>query len=76
MPQVSRIELYLVSQRVQVHGDGKLLASLNQAPEFIKQAYLLEPRHCLQNEDVRMDLLTTSESTTLCTFKGIMCISS
>ena len=68
MQKASRAELYPVSQCVQVRVDGKLLADSTQALEFIKQAY--PPRHCFPREDVRMDLVTTSETTIYCLFKG------
>ncbi|KPQ24772.1 MAG: hypothetical protein HLUCCA13_08220 [Halomonas sp. HL-48] len=62
------IELHPVNQRVQVHVDGKLLADSNQALELCENGY--PPRHYFPREDVRMDLLTTSETTTHCPFKG------
>ncbi|MDR5886302.1 DUF427 domain-containing protein [Vreelandella janggokensis] len=68
MPQAPRIELHLVSQRVQVHVDGKLLADSTQALELRETGY--PPRHYIPREDVRMDLLTSSETTTYCPFKG------
>ncbi|MGY0553309.1 DUF427 domain-containing protein [Vreelandella sp. 2A-K22] len=68
MPQAPRIELHLVSQRVQVHMGGKLLADSRQALELRETGY--PPRHYFPREDVRMDLLTTSETTTHCPFKG------
>lgn len=68
MPQAPRIELHPVSQRVQVHVGGKLLADSSQALELRENGY--PPRHYFSREDVRMDLLTTSETTTHCPFKG------
>ncbi|MGM0857681.1 MAG: DUF427 domain-containing protein [Pseudomonadota bacterium] len=68
MPQAPRITLHPVSQRVQVHVDGKLLADTTQALELRERDY--PPRHYIPREDVRMDLLTTSETTTYCPFKG------
>lgn len=56
MPNAPRIELHPVNQRVQVHVDGALLAD--------------STRHYFPREDVRMDLLTLSETTTHCPFKG------
>ena len=68
MPQAPRIELHPVNQRVQVHVDGKLLADSTNALELRECGY--PPRHYFPREDVRMDLLTTSETTTHCPFKG------
>lgn len=68
MPQAPRIELHPVSQRVQVHVDGKLLANSTNALELRERGY--PPRHYFPREDVRMDLLNTSETTTHCPFKG------
>ncbi|MCZ0925858.1 DUF427 domain-containing protein [Halomonas janggokensis] len=68
MPQAPRIELHPVNQRVQVHVEGKLLADSTQALELREQGY--SPRHYIPREDVRMDLLTLSETTTHCPFKG------
>ncbi|QNU60661.1 DUF427 domain-containing protein [Vreelandella titanicae] len=68
MPQAPRIELHPVSQRVQVHVDGKLLADSTNALELRERGY--PPRHYFPRDDVRMDLLTTSETTTHCPFKG------
>tara|TARA_R110002012_G_scaffold55315_9_gene141204 strand:- start:5017 stop:5331 length:315 start_codon:yes stop_codon:yes gene_type:complete len=68
MQNASRIELQPVSQRVQVHVDGKLLADSNQTLELREIGY--PPRHYFPRDDVRMDLLTVSETTTHCPFKG------
>ena len=68
MPQAPRIELHPVSQRVQVHVDGKLLADSTNALELRERGY--PPRHYFPREDVRMDLLNTSETKTHCPFKG------
>ena len=68
MPQAPRIELHPVSQRVQVHVGGKLLADSSQAFELRETGY--PPRHYFPRDDVRMDLLTSSETTTHCPFKG------
>jgi len=70
MPQAPRIELHPFSQRVQVHVDGKLLADSTQTLELRETGY--PPRHYFPREDARMDLLTTSETTTRCPFKGDM----
>lgn len=68
MPQAPRIELHPVSQRVQVRVDGELLADSTQALELHEIDY--PPRHYFPREDVRMDLLALSETTTHCPFKG------
>jgi len=68
MSHAPRIELHPVNQRVQVHVDGKLLADSNQALELRESGY--PPRHYFPREDVRMDLLTSSKTTTHCPFKG------
>ncbi|SNY96867.1 DUF427 domain-containing protein [Halomonas sp. hl-4] len=68
MPHAPRIELHPVNQRVQVRVDGKLLADSTQALELRETGY--QPRQYFPREDVRMDLLTTSETTTHCPFKG------
>ncbi|MDR5875899.1 DUF427 domain-containing protein [Vreelandella gomseomensis] len=68
MPQAPRIEHHPVSQRVQVHVEEKLLADSNQALELREIGY--PPRHYFPREDVRMDLLTPSETTNHCPFKG------
>lgn len=68
MQNASCIELHPVSQRMQVHVDGKLLADSSQALELREQGY--PPRYYFPREHVRMDLLTTSETTTHCPFKG------
>lgn len=68
MSHAPRIELYPVTQRVQVHVDGTLLADSTNALELRESGY--PPRHYFPREDVRMDLLTLSETTTYCPFKG------
>ncbi|SBR50467.1 DUF427 domain-containing protein [Halomonas sp. HL-93] len=68
MPHAPRIELHPVNPRVQVHVDGKLLADSTQALELCETSY--PPRHYFPRKDVRMDLLTPSETTTYCPFKG------
>ncbi|MBT2773424.1 DUF427 domain-containing protein [Halomonas sp. ISL-60] len=68
MPQAPRIELHPASQRVQMHVDGKLLADSRQALELREIGN--PPRHYFPREDVRMELLTLSETTTHCPFKG------
>ncbi|MEC4766601.1 DUF427 domain-containing protein [Halomonas sp. CUBES01] len=68
MPHAPRIELHPVNQRVQVHVGGTLLADSTNALELRETGY--PPRHYFPREDVRMDLLTTSKTTTHCPFKG------
>jgi uncharacterized protein (DUF427 family) len=53
---------------MQVHVDGKLIADSIQAIELREIGY--PPRHYFPRDDVRVDLLTTSETTTHCPFKG------
>lgn len=48
--------------------DGILLADSTNTLELREHGY--PPRHYFPREDVRMDLLTTSETTTYCPFKG------
>jgi len=68
MPQAPRIELHSVSQRVHVHMDGTLLADSTNPLELRERGY--PPREYLLRDEVRMDLLTTSETTNHCPFKG------
>lgn len=68
MQNATRIELHPISLRVQVHVDGKLLAYSPRTLELLEQG--CPPRHYFSREDVRMDLLTTSETTIRCPFKG------
>ena len=60
MPQAPRITLHPVSQRMQVHVEGKLIADSTQALKLRETGY--PPRHYFPREDVRTDLLTTSET--------------
>ncbi|QHD50547.1 hypothetical protein CTT34_13060 [Vreelandella aquamarina] len=66
--QNARITLHPSQQRMQVRVDGILLADSTNALELREHGY--PPRHYLPRDDVRMDLLTTSETTTYCPFKG------
>ncbi|MGV2931989.1 DUF427 domain-containing protein [Vreelandella venusta] len=68
MPNSPRIELHPISQRVQAHVDGTLTADSTNTLELRERDY--PPRHYFPREDVRMDLLTVSETTTYCPFKG------
>jgi len=68
MQNAPRIELHPISQRVQAHVDG---ASIADSTNTIKlREYGYPPRHYFPREDVRMDLLTGSETTTYYPFKG------
>jgi len=66
--QNARITLHPSKQRMQVRVDGILLADSTNTLELREHGY--PPRHYFPREDVRMDLLTTSETTTYCPFKG------
>ncbi|HBS81987.1 DUF427 domain-containing protein [Vreelandella alkaliphila] len=68
MPNAPRIELHPISQRVQAHVDGTLVAGSIDTIELREHGY--PPRYYFPREDVRMDLLTVSETTTYCPFKG------
>ena len=66
--QNARITLHPSQQRMQVRVDGILLADSTNTLELREYGY--PPRHYFPREDVRMDLLTVSETTTYCPFKG------
>mgnify|MGYP003649567190 CR=1 FL=1 len=66
--QNARITLYPTQQRMQMRVAGILLADSNNTLELHEHGYL--PRHYFPREDVQMDLLTVSETTTYCPFKG------
>ena len=66
--QKARITLHPSQQRMQVRLDGILLADSINTVELREHGY--PPRHYFPREDVRMDLLTVSETTTHCPFKG------
>nr|WP_298964978.1 DUF427 domain-containing protein [uncultured Halomonas sp.] len=66
--QNARITLHPNQQRMQVQVDGILLADSTNSLELREDGY--PPRHYFPREDVRMDLLTVSETTTYCPFKG------
>ncbi|PCF93877.1 DUF427 domain-containing protein [Vreelandella nigrificans] len=68
MPNAPRIELHPISQRVQAQVDGTLIADATNTFELCERGY--PPRPYFPREDVRMDLLTVSETTTYCPFKG------
>lgn len=64
----SRITLHPHSQRMRVVIDGTLLADTTRAIELRERGY--PPRQYLPRDDVRMDLLTPSDTVTHCPFKG------
>ncbi|TNH17879.1 DUF427 domain-containing protein [Halomonas sp. BL6] len=66
--QNARITLHPSQQRMQVRVDGILLADSTNTLELREHGY--PPRHYFPREDVRMDLLTASETITHCPFKG------
>ncbi|WP_271911082.1 DUF427 domain-containing protein [Vreelandella alkaliphila] len=68
MQNAPRIELHPISQRVQAHVDGTLIADSTNTLELRESGY--PPRHYFPRADVRMELLTVSETTTSCPFKG------
>ncbi|KHJ52537.1 hypothetical protein PZ78_03690 [Vreelandella venusta] len=66
--QNARITLHPSKQRMQVRVEVILLADSTNTLELREHGY--PPRHYFSREDVRMDLLTVSETTTYCPFKG------
>ncbi|MBR9903652.1 MAG: DUF427 domain-containing protein [Gammaproteobacteria bacterium] len=64
----ARITLHPSKQRMQVQVDGILLADSTNMLELREHGY--PPRYYFPREDVRMDLLTASETATVCQFKG------
>ncbi|MDP4556632.1 DUF427 domain-containing protein [Halomonas meridiana] len=66
--QNARITLHPSKQRMQVRVDDILLADSTNTVELREHCY--PPRRYFPREDVRMDLLTVSETTTYCPFKG------
>ncbi|WP_290783914.1 DUF427 domain-containing protein [Halomonas sp.] len=64
----SRITLHPHSRRVQVVIDGTELADTTRAIELRERGY--PPRQYIPRDDVRMDLLTSSDTVTHCLFKG------
>ncbi|MDI5892818.1 DUF427 domain-containing protein [Halomonas rhizosphaerae] len=64
----ARITLHPHAHRVRVVIDGTLLADTTRAIELRERGY--PPRQYLPRDDVRMDLLTPSETVTHCPFKG------
>ncbi|QFU02906.1 hypothetical protein FIU83_14765 [Halomonas sp. THAF5a] len=63
-----RITLHPHERRVRVVIDGTLLADTTRAIELRETGY--PPRLYLPREDVRMDRLTPTETSTHCPFKG------
>ncbi|SDL22903.1 Uncharacterized conserved protein, DUF427 family [Franzmannia pantelleriensis] len=71
MPTAStepRITLHPHARRVRVIIDGTLLADTTRAIELRERGY--PPRQYLPRDDIRMDLLTNSDTETHCPFKG------
>ena len=66
--QNAPITLHPSQQRLQVRVDGILLADSTNTLELREHGY--PPRHYFPREDVRMDLLIASKTTTYCPFKG------
>jgi uncharacterized protein (DUF427 family) len=66
--QNARITLHPTNKRMQVRVDGILLADSTNTLELRERGY--PPRHYFPRYDARMDLLTVSETTTYCPFKG------
>ncbi|MFO8047220.1 MAG: DUF427 domain-containing protein [Halomonas sp.] len=64
----SRITLHPHSRQVRVVIDGTVLADTTRAIELRERGY--PPRQYLPRDDVRMDLLTPSDTVTHCPFKG------
>ncbi|WP_168014125.1 DUF427 domain-containing protein [Halomonas salinarum] len=62
------IILHPHDRRVQVRIGDRLLADTTRAVELRERGY--PPRQYLPRDDVRMDLLTHSETVTHCPFKG------
>ncbi|MEL7895438.1 DUF427 domain-containing protein [Vreelandella neptunia] len=64
----ARITLHPSKQRMQVQANGILLADSTNTLELREYGY--PPRNYFPRADVWMDLLTVSETTTYCPFKG------
>ena len=63
-----RITTHPVTGTVRVHKDGRLLAESGRAMALEETG--LPTRYYLPREDVRTDLLTASDTTSHCPFKG------
>ncbi|UDM08317.1 DUF427 domain-containing protein [Halomonas sp. NyZ770] len=66
--QNARITLHPSKQRMQVRVDDILLADSTNTLGLCEHGY--PPCHYFPRDDVRMGLLTVSETTTYCPFKG------
>jgi len=66
--QNARITLHPSKQRMQVRVEGILLADSTNTLELREHGY--PPRYYFPRDDVRMDLLIASKTTTYCPFKG------
>ena len=63
-----RIETRPAEAHVRVEIDGRVLAESDRAIELHETG--IEPRYYLPREDVRTELLTPSDTTSHCPFKG------
>ncbi len=66
--QNARITFHPSKQRMQVRVEGILLADSSNTLKLREHGY--PPRHYFPRDDVRMDLLTVSKTTTYCPFIG------
>ena len=67
-PDEDRISLRPADDRVQVRIDGVVLAESDRATLLLERG--CPPRWYLPREDVRLDLLRRTTTTTVCPFKG------
>jgi uncharacterized protein (DUF427 family) len=65
----ARIDVYPTSRHVRVLVDGEVLADTTRARVLFESN--LPPRYYIPHEDVRMDLLETSDKVTRCAYKGL-----
>src|SRR5918993_607864 len=63
-----RITTRPCTRQIRVEGDGRLLAASDRAVALDETG--LPTRYYLPRDDVRMDLLTPSDTTSQCPFKG------
>lgn len=69
--QNARIMLHPSKLSMQVQMDGILLVEIIKSANTLKlREHSYPPRHYFSREHVRMGLLTVSETTTYCPFKG------